>query len=152
MFKKVLNKFNFETVHAHCDIPCGIYDPHNAQLSAHTVMRMVQLIQETSDPHKIARYVKVKEEHAEQLKHEVRIIWGDYFKPEHLKQHPKLHELVWEIMHLASKAKQEVDIKLCEKLLSKVQEFSEIFWKTKGREVVRIKSLYPTSGEMVLPK
>ena len=142
-----------QTAYAHCDIPCGIYDPHNAQMAAHTVIRMTNLIKEAKDDvHKIARLTRVKEEHAELVKHEVRIIWGDYFKEENLKDYPNLHGLVFKIMKLASKAKQEVDLKTANELLSAVQEFAENFWKSKGRQTVRVKSGYPTEGEIVLPK
>ena len=87
------------TVNAHCDIPCGIYDPHQAQIAAHTVVRMVQLITDLGDAtdtesrNKLVRYIAVKEEHAELAKKELRILWGDYFRPEHLEQHPNLHGL-----------------------------------------------------------
>lgn len=139
--------------YAHCDIPCGIYDPHNAQMAAHTVIRMTSLISEAKgDVHKIARLTKVKEDHAELVKHDIGVIWWDYFKEEHLKEYPDLHLLVYEIMKLASKARQEIDLDSANELLSKVQEFAEIFWKTKGRETVRVKSGYPTEGEIVLPK
>src|SRR5438876_9159895 len=87
-----------ETVSAHCDIPCGIYDPHAAQIAALSVIRMNQLINElpkiSADSsakdretyvHQMSRYVKVKEDHAEICKHELRVLWGDYFKPDHLK-------------------------------------------------------------------
>ncbi|MCL4353660.1 superoxide dismutase, Ni [Patescibacteria group bacterium] len=151
-----------QIAYAHCDIPCGIYDPHLAQVSAHTVIRMTDLIldlkkeeTETGDKefmHKIARYTKVKEEHAEMVKHEVRIIWGDYFKEEHLKDYPDLHNLVFKIMKLASKTRQEVDKQSASDLLSSVQEFAQIFWKTKNRETVKVSSSYPTGGEIVLPK
>lgn len=137
-------------IYAHCDIPCGIYDPHEAQVAAHTVIRMTGLINEAgNDIHKISRLTKVKEDHAEKVKHEVRVIWGDYFKPEHLKEYPNLHDLVFEIMKLASKTKQNVDIEAANELLTKVQEFAEIFYKTKGVTPKRIKSIYPTEGEMV---
>ena len=145
-------------IYAHCDIPCGIYDPHLAQLSAHTVIRMTNLINELPNvdskerEYKLARYTLVKEQHAELVKKEVRIIWGDYFKPEHLEKYPKLHDLAYEIMKLASKTRQEVSIEVGKQLLSKVQEFAEIFWKTKDKETVRVKSPYPTEGELVLPK
>ena len=36
--------------YAHCDIPCGIYDPHHAQMAAHTVVRMVDLINQLEKP------------------------------------------------------------------------------------------------------
>lgn len=151
--------------YAHCDIPCGIYDPHNAQVAAHTVIRMTTLINElkvsSQEPSfeerkriisQVARLTKVKEEHAELVKHEVRILWGDYFKEEHLKEYPNLHEKVFKIMKLASKAKQEVSIDAANELLSLVQDFAEIFYKTKGVKSVRVKTVYPTGGEIVLHK
>jgi nickel superoxide dismutase len=154
-----------QPAYAHCDIPCGIYDPHNAQVAAHSVIRMTQMINDvtaSSDNapfderkkiiHQITRLTKVKEEHAEIVKHEVRVIWGDYFKPEMLKEHPGLHDLVFNIMKLASKARQEINKEASAELLLKVQEFSEIFWKTKNRETVHVPSGYPTEGEIVVPK
>ncbi|MDE1851362.1 MAG: superoxide dismutase, Ni [Candidatus Micrarchaeota archaeon] len=151
----------FEDAYAHCDIPCGIYDPHMAQLSAHTVIRMIDLASALpTDPSKITaedrekfvRYVHVKEEHAATVKDEVRIIWGDYFKPEHIKAHPELHELVWNIMKGGSKAKQTLDIKAAEELLENVQRFAEIFWETKNVKTKRAKSFYPTERTFVYPQ
>lgn len=154
-----------QTVFAHCDVPCGIYDPHQAQMAAHTVLRMTNMIDElqASSPEppfeerkriisQISRLTKVKEEHAELVKHEVRIIWGDYLKDEHIRQHKTIHQLVFKIMKQASVARQNVDIKAANELLGMVQMFAEIFWETKGRNVQRVKSGYPTEGEVVLPK
>jgi nickel superoxide dismutase len=154
-----------QIAYAHCDLPCGIYDPHQAQLAAHTVIRMTSILNEmhpnSDEPpfeerkkiiHDIARATKIKEDHAEIVKHEVRVLWADYFKPEHLEKYPDLHEKVFAIMKAASKARQNIDMDAANDLLTKVQEFSEIFWKTKGRETVRVASGYPTGGEMVLPK
>jgi nickel superoxide dismutase len=149
-----------ETVYAHCDIPCGIYDPHLAQVSAHTVVRMMDLIhdvqtKEGSDLEKrnsLVRYVATKEESAELVKHEVRIIWGDYFKDEHLKDHPDLHTLVWKIMKQAGKCRQSIDKKAAQDLLDSVNKFSEIFWKTKGKDTQKAKAAYPTEKEILLPK
>jgi len=166
MFLKTIDKiFPPQPVYAHCDIPCGIYDPYQAQVAAHTVVRMVTLLDEVnaSSPEpdfderkriisRVARLTSVKEEHAEMVKREVRIIWGDYFKPEHAEKFPNLHQLVFDIMKLASKARQEVNLEASRQLLGKVQEFAEIFWKTKDKEPVRVKSTYPTEGELVLPK
>lgn len=141
--------------YAHCDIPCGIYDPHRAQMAAHTVIRMTSLLSEAKDEdeksllHKIARLTAIKEEHAEIVKEETRIIWADYFKEEHLKQYPNLHNLVFKIMKLSSKSKQEINSEAANALLASVQEFSEIFYKTKGVKPMRIKSIYPTEGEIV---
>ena len=155
-----------QEVSAHCDIPCGIYDPYYAQIAAHSVIRMVNLINETAskmDPNasmeeraafvsKVQRYTAVKEEHAEIVKKEVRIIWGDYFKPEHLKDHPELHELVFKIMKLGSKARQEVNIDASKELLENVQKFAEIFWKTKGMSTTKVKAPSPSGGEIVVQK
>lgn len=150
---------------AHCDIPCKIYDPHAAQVAAHTVIRMIQMIEDVSVSsdsasfeerkkitHDVSRLVHVKEEHAEIIKREVGIIWGDYFKDEQIKQFPDIHILVHEIMQLASKTKQDLDMDNAKKLLTKVQEFAEIFFKTKGMEIVRIPSGFPTEGEIVSHK
>ena len=154
-----------KTAYAHCDIPCGIYDPHTAQLAAHTVIRMVSLINDLPKPgsnategekmeyqHKIARHTHVKEHHAELVKSEIRILWGDYFKPEHVKLMPELHDWVWKAMKLASKAKQEINLQASEDLLKTVEAIAEAFWKTKNVETVRTKSFYPTEREIVYPK
>ena len=151
--------------YAHCDIPCGIYDPHEAQMAAHTVLRMTQMINDLEASSKeplfderkriisqIARLTKVKEDHCEIVKHQVRIIWGDYFKPDHLTKYKNLHELVFQVMKQASAARQNIDLVAAQDLLSSVQKFAEIFWDTKGRETVRVKSGYPTEGEIVLSK
>lgn len=152
-----------QKAHAHCDIPCGIYDPHTAQMAAHTVVRMNQLIGELKitpemNPddrkeaiHKLARFTHAKEEHAELVKKEVRILWGDYFKPEHVKAYPELHELVWKVMKTGSKARQEVSMEAAEELLELTNKIAEIFWKTKDMNSVRHKAPYPTGKESVYP-
>jgi len=144
-------------VYAHCDIPCGIYDPHNAQLAALTVIRMMDLISESGDAsgtiptHNIARFTSVKEEHAEMCKKEVRVIWGDYFKDEHIAENPNLNEIVREIMFLASKARQGIDRNVGVELLGAVNELAEIFWKTKEVETKRVASPYKPNEEIVYP-
>jgi nickel superoxide dismutase len=145
---------------AHCDIPCGIYDPHHAQMAAHTVIRMNMLMADLSKAppspaefeHKLARYTATKEQHAELAKHEVRVLWGDYFKPEHVQQFPQLHDLVFKAMKAASKARQEFNLQAAEDLLKTVNEIAEIYWKTKGKETARVKAAYPTDRELVVPK
>jgi len=151
-------------VRAHCDIPCGIYDPHEAQIAALTVVRMDQLIADLSkaaagakpeemEQHqaKLARYMLVKEQHAERAKTELRILWGDYFTPDHVKQFPTLHETFWTAMKAASKARQGTALADAEELLKKVQEIAEIFWKSKGAETHRMPSMQKAGGEMVYP-
>jgi nickel superoxide dismutase len=153
-----------ETVSAHCDIPCGIYDPHLAQIAALTVVRMNQLINDLQAPgmdasgddrkaflNSYSRYVAVKEHHAELAKHEVRIIWGDYIKPEHIEKHPQLHDLVFQIMKLGSQCRQQVDMKAAEDLLANIQKFAEIFWETKGASTTKGPSRQAAGGELVYP-
>jgi nickel superoxide dismutase len=125
-------------VHAHCDVPCGIYDPAGAQQAARTVARMVELIGQidpsastVADRNKFARCVAVKEQHAELVKREVQVIWSDYFKPEHLAASPDLHTKVWNILKLAGKNKQSVDAEAAAQLEAAVKEFADIFWATK---------------------
>lgn len=150
---KLIKLLPTRPVYAHCDIPCGIYDPHNAQMAAHTVLRMTKLWEEhKDDEHSVIRITKVKEEHAELLKREVATIWSDYFKEENSKDVPDLAGKVWNILKLASKAKQKVDEQVATDLLTAVQEFAEIFWKSKGMEPIRIPSGYPTEGEIVSHK
>ena len=103
-------------VHAHCDIPCGIYDPIAAKIAAQTVLKMVVRIEAMDDGdmstaagNSFSRYVAVKEEHAELCKREINILSNDYFKPEHLEAHPDLPAKVWGAAKLASANKQAVD-------------------------------------------
>lgn len=151
-------------VYAHCDIPCGIYDPHEAQISALTVLRMDQLIAELKAPandakpeeraayiHKLQRYTSVKETHAERVKHEVRVIWGDYFTADMLKANPGVSDLVLRILKCASKARQETGMPAAEELLGCVQEFAEIFWKTKGTATAKLPSHQKSGGTLVVP-
>ncbi len=137
-------------IYAHCDIPCGIYDPHQAQLAAHTVIRMTTLITEAKDDmHKIARMTHVKEEHAGIVEEELETLWADYFKEEHYKEYPNLLDLINSAIKLTGKVRQSVDLEAANELLAKTQEIAEVFWKTKKMEPVRIPSGYPTEGEIV---
>lgn len=151
---KTIDKiFPPQTVYAHCDIPCGIYDPHAAQIAAHTVIRMTTMLNDhKDDAHAIARLSAVKEEHAEIVKHEITILWADYFKPEHIKETPDLHNLVFNTLKLASKTKQGVDEKVAYELLESVQKIATIFWMTKGMETQKVAAPYPTEKELVVPK
>ena len=153
-----------ETVYAHCDIPCGIYDPHEAQIAALTVIRMNQMIAETTPPapgakpeeiqlynEKIARFTAVKELHAEKAKHEIRVIFGDYFTADHLKAFPQTSDLVFKIFKQASKARQGIALADAQELLNEVQEFAEIFWKTKNVATRKIPSHQKSGGDLVVP-
>jgi len=151
------------TAHAHCDIPCGIYDPHLAQIAALSVIRMNQLIDALEHPssgdkaehtkyeNSLSRYIAVKEEHGELVKREVRVIWGDYFKPEHLEKHKDLHAVTWNIMKLASQTRQGVNMQASQDLLAEVHKFAEAFWDTKGVATKKQPSNQAVGGELVVP-
>lgn len=157
---KIDRIFHFDTASAHCDIPCGIYDPHLAQLSALTVIRMLDLMADLDKDHKetdlafrnsMIRYVSVKEEHAELCKKEVRVIFGDYIKKEHIEKFPELPELTHKIMQAASKCRQTVARENALELLALVNHFAEIFWATKGIATKKAVAPYKPSEEVVYP-
>ncbi len=100
---------------------------------------------------KLARYTAVKEQHSERVKAEVRVIWGDYFTPDHLKANPQIHEVVFKIMKQASKTRQGTSMADAQELLKLVQEFAEIFWQTKGAKTRRQPSMQKPGGEIVYP-
>jgi nickel superoxide dismutase len=150
--------------HAHCDIPCGIYDPHAAQVAALSVIRMVQLIQDLAKPDagaskqdwdtyiaQISRYTEVKEEHARICEQELIILWTDYFKPEHLEKHPNLQEVIWKTTKLTSTVKQQINPDASQQLLAGCQQVAEIFWATKGVPTRRQKTNQTAGGEFVYP-
>jgi nickel superoxide dismutase len=149
-----------EEASAHCDIPCGIYDPHYAQVAALSVVRMNQLIAALEPPamekaarddymHKLSRYTAVKESHAELVKHEIRIITGDFFKEDNTP--PDLFPLVNKIMKTASKARQNIDAAAADELLGLVNQYAEAFWKAKGVETKKVSSNQAAGGEFVVP-
>lgn len=149
-----------QEAHAHCDFPCGIYDPHMAQIGALTVIRMIDLINEQVKTHtehnaefmnSMTRAVNIKEEHAEIVKREVRVIWSDYIKTEHMQKFPELTELIHTIMQLGSKSRQTVDREVGKKLLDAVNHFAEIYWETKGLKTYKAKSPYKPEEEVVYP-
>lgn len=121
------------SVYAHCDIPCGIYDPHTAQLGAQTVLKMVQKIKELDpkDQNNFVRMVMIKEEHAELCKKEILILWTDYFKAEHLEKFPSLHDLIWKTTKLCSDNKRTIDEAKAIALIKAVDEIAQIFAQTK---------------------
>ncbi|MBI4312754.1 MAG: superoxide dismutase, Ni [Chloroflexi bacterium] len=150
--------------HAHCDIPCGIYDPYAAQIAALTCIRMNQLIQGLKKPAanapdqerevymaSLGRYIAAKEEHAELCKREIRVIWGDYFRPEHIQANPTLHDKVFQVMKQGSRVRQNVDAQAAQDLLKAVQDVAEIFWATKNVKTTRKPSNQAVGGELVVP-
>ncbi|MBI3335678.1 MAG: superoxide dismutase, Ni [Candidatus Portnoybacteria bacterium] len=132
-------------VYAHCDIPCGIYNPVSAQIAAQTVEKMVLKLEELKIPddlknqqavlaylNSVSRMVAVKEKHAQLCKKELLILWTDYFKPEHLTMFPNLHETFWKAAKLCSKNKQEVNLDAAKELRKAVDEIAHMFEKTES--------------------
>ncbi len=153
-------KLGFESAKAHCDIPCGIYDPITAQIAAVTVIRMMDLMadleskggEKGKDYHNsLARYIEVKEEHAEKAKHEIRVIWGDYIKAPHLEKFPELNGVTHQIMQLGSKCRQSTDRQAALDLVEAINKFAEMFWATKNIATRRAKSPYNPPVELVYP-
>ncbi len=152
-------KSAFERVSAHCDVPCGIYDPAVAQIAALTVIRNTDQLNEIAEKSEIslndranfARIVATKEAHAIKVKEEINIIWGDFIKQPQLNEYPELHDLVHSIMLAGSKAKQHVDKEAALDLLDKVNRFAEIFWAVKGVATYRAVCPYAPSAEVVYP-
>ena len=146
-----------EDASAHCDIPCGIYEPHNLQIAAHTVIRMVQLLEGLPDQldkatlNTAARHIAVKEEHAAIAEHEIIVLWTDYFKPEHLEKFPNLHDVVWKTAKLTSTVKQQISMDASQQLLAGAQQIAEMFWASKNVQTRRVPSGQPTGGEIVQP-
>ena len=141
MIQKILKTINrvfpAQTAYAHCDVPCGIYDPISAELSAKTVLKMVEKIKDLkkadnpeddlANRNSLIRMVHTKEEHSQLCKKELLILWTDYFKPEHLEKFPDLHTKFWEAAKLCSQNKQEIDQKAAEQLLDAVKGISKMF-------------------------
>ncbi|MEN0000428.1 MAG: superoxide dismutase, Ni [Pseudomonadota bacterium] len=142
---------------AHCDIPCGIYDPGPAIIAAVSVVRLMDIMHEASSDNNVAltnvlaRNAVRKEQEAEKVKAEIRVIWGDYFKGELLKKHPEVHGLAHSIMLKASACKQDVHREDAVALVDLVNQFAELFWTTKSVKTGRGPCPYPPSLEVVYP-
>jgi nickel superoxide dismutase len=120
------------TVHAHCDLPCGIYDPAQARIEAESVKACQEKYQGSDDAIFKDRAISIKEQRANLVKEHLWVLWTDYFKPEHLETYPQLHELFWKATKEAGNAKRSEDPAQGQKLLDAVDELSKIFWETKS--------------------
>jgi nickel superoxide dismutase len=120
------------TVHAHCDLPCGVYDPAQARIEAESVKACQEKYEGSDDPIFKDRAVAIKEQRANLVKEHLWVLWTDYFKPEHLETYPQLHDLFWNATKEAGNAKRSTDPAQGQKLLDAVDELSKIFWETKS--------------------
>ena len=140
----IFNKLPSRSVEAHCDGPCGVYDPASARIAAEAVLSMTKKLQaltpEGNDQNSLAtynntfsRYVAIKEEQAQETKKELLILWTDYFKPEHLSSFPDLHDTFWKASKLCSACKVNIDLGKAEELMQAVEKIHNMFWKSKSR-------------------
>ncbi len=119
------------TVSAHCDLPCGVYDPAQARLEADSVKACMEKFNGSDDEVFKARAVTIKEERADLVKHHLWVLWTDYFKPVHLEKYPQLHTLFWNATKAAGESKKTNDPAVAQDLLNQIAEIDRIFWETK---------------------
>jgi nickel superoxide dismutase len=119
--------------HAHCDLPCGVYDPAQARIEAESVKAIAEKYAQNTDPEFRARAIFIKEQRSELVKHHLWVLWTDYFKPPHFEKYPQLNQLFNEATKLAgaSGTKGSVDVAKADELLAKIAEIDKIFWETK---------------------
>ena len=136
MLAKALRRLLTPTtvVSAHCDLPCGVYDPAQARIEAESVKAIQEKYQSNEDLVFRTRALLIKEQRAELVKHHLWVLWTDYFKPPHFEKYPELHQLFNEATKLAGGGggtKASSDVAKAQELLDKIAEIDKIFWETK---------------------
>jgi nickel superoxide dismutase len=119
-------------VHAHCDLPCGVYDPAQARIEAESVKAIQEKYQASDDPVFRERAVMIKEQRADLVKHHLWVLWTDYFKPDHAQKYSNLSDLFWNATKEAGLSKRSEDPAQGQKLLDQIDEIAKIFWETKS--------------------
>ncbi|HWL37332.1 MAG TPA: superoxide dismutase, Ni [Frankiaceae bacterium] len=119
------------TAEAHCDLPCGVYDPAQARVEALSVKACMEKYAASDDEQFRTRAIQIKEERADLVKHHLWVLWTDYFKPEHLDAHPGLHQLFWDATKAAGAAKKSLDPADGQKVIDLVDQIAEVFAATK---------------------
>jgi nickel superoxide dismutase len=136
---------------AHCDGPCGVYDPASARVAAEAVQSMTKKMIALEESHSadsgtasyintMSRYAAIKEEEAHKCKEELLVLWTDFFKPIHLESNPGLHDTFWQAAKLCSACKVEVSAQHAQELMDAVEAIHNMFWAVKGREVPWIRA------------
>ena len=133
MLTRLLDALAGTEVSAHCDLPCGVYDPAQAKIEAESVKACMTKYAASDDADFKARAVTIKEERSDLVKHHLWVLWTDYFKPPHFEKFPNLHTLVNEATKLAGAGgtKASFDVAKADELLAKIDEIAEIFAETK---------------------
>lgn len=125
-----ITKF-IKPVHAHCDLPCGVYDPAQAKIEATSLLAIATKYDGLDELGK-QRAVIINEQRAELVKHHLMVLWADYFKPEHAAKYPGLHEMFWTAIKQASECKHHMSVDSAQELLAKIDEIATIFAETKA--------------------
>lgn len=126
----MLNFLSIKPVYAHCDLPCGVYDPAQARIEAQSVLEIQKKMVGYEGDDRV-RALFIKEERAELVKHHLWVLWTDYFKPQHLETYPDLHDKFWQATKQAGECKHHSEPEEGQKLLDMIDEIAEIFWATK---------------------
>ena len=131
MFSRIFSRTT--AVHAHCDLPCGVYDPAQARIEAESVLAITKKYADSSDEAFRTRAILIKEQRSELVKHHLWVLWTDYFKAPHFEKYPQLNTLFNEATKLAGAGgtKGSMDPAVAEQLLAKIEEIAKIFWETK---------------------
>lgn len=122
--------FSIKPVYAHCDLPCGVYDPAQARIEAESVKAIMEKYPGLDEQNKV-RAIMLKEERAELVKHHLTVLWADYFKPVHLEKFPDLHTKFWMAIKQASECKHHLEPAEAQKLLDMIDDIAKMFWETK---------------------
>ena len=133
-------------VHAHCDIPCGIYDPQQARIEAESCYKIIEKYHDSDDDDFRTRCIHVKEDAAELTKQHIDVMWHDYFKPEHFERFPDLHDICWRASKQASQVKRSLDVDEAQKLLDLIDRIDEMWRATGGPQETRMQQLEPVGG------
>ena len=147
LVSKLAHALPAKEVSAHCDGPCGVYDPASARIAAEAALSMTKKLLALEAPaagdsaasvayhNTFARYTAIKEEQAHLAKEELLVLWTDYFKPPHLEQYPDLHTKFWNAAKLCSAVKVEVNLDHANELMAAIEDIHNIFWESKNRDV-----------------
>ena len=145
MLDKIANLTNRQqpapVAEAHCDGPCGVYDPSSARIAAEAAVSMTKKLLALENDgsigylNTVARFVAIKEEQAHLAKEELLVLWTDYFKPHHLEANPNIHDIFWKATKLCSAVKVEVSAQHADELMEAIEAIHNLFWSTKGRDV-----------------
>ena len=127
------------TADAHCDLPCGVYDPDQARIEAESCYKILEKYAASQDETFRTRALIIKEERAELAKHHIDVLWHDYFKPEHVQKFPDLHKTCWEASKQGSKVKASTDIAEARKFIELIDKVGDMWRQAGGPDATRVK-------------